>query len=139
MFLAACAGLFALMRAVANRSRRPMPRAFALLPLATLTVLGIVDTRHSVRFDSFRRCFEREVNARSGFVWPEDTRLRTDPACENRYGWPWTNPSISLLLREDASRSIILNARDYFGWQPFDPYAATPDLSAYTIGSRAHR
>jgi len=63
----------------------------------------------------------------------------TDPACENRYGWPWTNPSISLLLREDASRSIILNARDYFGWQPFDPYAATPDLSAYTIGSRAHR
>lgn len=38
-------------------------------------------------------------------------------------------PSMSILLRQDASRAVILNAIG--GYEPFDPHVSVPDLSPY--------
>jgi hypothetical protein len=38
-----------------------------------------------------------------------------------KFIWAWTNPSMSLIMRRDSSRNLILNPSWYRGWQPFKP------------------
>ncbi len=99
----------------------------AAIPLSLLLILGLLDVRHSRGFADFLACFRNQVNANTGLVRLTDTKLAAD-GC-GPYGWSWTNPSLSILLRRDASGAIILNAAG--GYQPFDPHVSVPDLSRY--------
>jgi len=130
VFLFVFAALLARTRFLSKGQAR-LPRSTHLelagIPLSLLLVLGLIDVEHSRRFADFLACFRSEVNARTGLVRLADTKL-AGVGC-GPYGWVWTNPVMSILLRQDASGAIILNAVG--GYQPFDPQVSVPDLSRY--------
>lgn len=41
-----------------------------------------------------------------------------------RTAWPWTHPTMSLLLRDRGSSAMVVNEPGSFGWEPFDPARA---------------
>ncbi len=41
-----------------------------------------------------------------------------------RTAWPWTHPTMSLLLRDRGSKAMVVNEPGSFGWEPFDPAKA---------------
>ena len=90
--------------------------------------LALIDIYQSFQFRSFVESIRNEVNSQSGLVALEATTIPASPG--SNYDWHWTYPSMSLLLRSDASRAILLNPVDN-GWQPFDPTVAVPDLRLY--------
>lgn len=104
------------------------PRApvLALLFFAALTVSNLV---YSLDYRAHLALFRDEVRARSGLVAVEDTRLLDGRLA--RYGWIWTYPLMSLLLRDGPDQAIILNPRGYHGYQSFDPAAGVSDFREY--------
>lgn len=44
-----------------------------------------------------------------------------------RTAWPWTHPTMSLLLRDRGSSAMVVNEPGSFGWEPFDP-ARAPNI-----------
>nr|WP_047169034.1 hypothetical protein [Sphingomonas sp. Y57] len=107
------------------RPHRRAPIA-ALLFFAALAVSNLV---YTLDYRAHLALFRDEVRSRSGLVPVEDTRLLEGRLA--RYGWIWTYPLMSLLLRESPDQAIILDPRTYHGYQSFDPAAGIPDLRAY--------
>jgi len=116
---------------IKGERRRPPKVSIALagIPLSLLLILGFIDVKQSRRFDEFVACVRSEVNSRIGLVRPADTILRRAGCVPYGWGWGYTYPSLSILLRQDASRAIILSPIG--GYQPFDPHVSVPDLSPY--------
>jgi len=102
---------------------------FIYLPILLIILLAAIDVYHSVQFQRFIRNFATEVNSRTGVVALEATNILERGG--KYYGWRWTYPTTSLLLRADESKAVILNAKRYHGAQPFDPETALPDLRSY--------
>ncbi len=102
---------------------------FVYLPILLMILLAAIDVYHSVQFQRFIENFATEVNSRTGVVALEATNILERGG--KYYGWRWTYPTTSLLLRADESKAIILNAKRYHGFQPFDPETALPDLRSY--------
>ncbi len=99
------------------------------LPLFLMIVLAAIDVYHSVQFRRFAEDFAAEIDSRRGIVALEATNILDQGG--KYYGWRWTYPTTSLLLRADETKAIILNANDYHGFQPFDPQTSLPDLRSY--------
>jgi hypothetical protein len=100
----------------------------AIVPFVLLCILSIPDFYFTLGWSRFLGEFRKEVNARSGITHFSETKLGSDEYLI--YGWGWTYPTVSLLLRSGPSGSIILNPQEE-GWQPFDPKAAIPDLHEF--------
>jgi hypothetical protein len=99
------------------------------IPTALVMELTVIDIYHSLEFRSFTGMLRNEVDSRRGLVALETTGILGRST--SKYGWSWSYPTMSLLLRKDASKAVILNSRDYRGWQPFDPQTSIPDLHLY--------
>lgn len=124
-------GLLALRFAVLARWPslvRVHPRA-PIVALLFFIALAVSNVAYSLDYRAHLALFRDEVRSRSGLVAVEDTRLLDGRLA--RYGWIWTYPLMSLLLRERADQAIILNLRAYPGYQPFDPERGVPDLREY--------
>lgn len=117
-------------RAAADR-RRGHARLLVLAPLLALTVSAVPDIVHSIGWKRFLNSFERVVNGNTDLI--DFDAARTLLKKESLYGWGWTYPCMSLLLRHGPQHAIILNPGDGTSWQPFDPGIAgsLPDLHQY--------
>jgi len=100
---------------------------FIYLPILLMVFLATIDIYHSVQFRGFIENFAAEVDSRTGIVALEATNILERGG--KYYGWGWTYPTTSLLLRADESKAVILNAKGHHGLQP--PEAALPDLRSY--------
>jgi hypothetical protein len=99
------------------------------LAIALFLVMSVGDVINTRGLTHFVTTFRSEVDVRAGLVPLEDTKLSgSDHA---RYAWTWTYPTLSLLLRHDPGRAVILNDQGYHGYQPFDPKVSVPSLQAY--------
>lgn len=97
----------------------------ALLPAAAVFAIDLGDT---LGWRTYMGGFCRALSTAPA---TPDGSFARDPSAL-KYGWTWTYPSMSVLLRP-AGSTVLLIDPDYRGWQPFDP-AAAPDLSAYKTG-----
>lgn len=97
------------------------------LPILLMVFLATIDIYHSVRFRRFIENFANEVDSRTGIVALEATNILERGG--KYYGWGWTYPTTSLLLRADELKAVILNAKGHHGLQP--PEAPLPDLRSY--------
>jgi hypothetical protein len=121
---------FSALTSFANVSRSFVHRKFWFcIPTALVMELTVVDIYHSLEFRSFTGMLRNEVDSRRGLVALETTSILERST--SKYGWSWAYPSMSLVLRSDASKAVVLNSRDYRGWQPFDPHTSIPDLHLY--------
>jgi hypothetical protein len=84
----------------------------------------------SLDYAQYLEAFQREVNSKAGLISYEQSAL---PMLidNDRFNWGWTNSLMSVVLRDNARKAIILNPAGYKGYQPFDPLKNVPDLSAY--------
>jgi hypothetical protein len=105
------------------------------MPALVFGVLLVPNLTHALGFYNFLRIFHSEVVSRTGFVPIEATPLRDGNRWE--YDWVWTNPSLSLLLRDNPGQAVILNPNSYYSewWEPFDPRKSMPDLSRYRLNA----
>src|SRR6516165_7941913 len=115
-----------------------MPRSVWAMPALVFGALLVPNLTHALGFYNFLRTFHSEVVSRTGFVPIEATPLRDGNRWE--YDWVWTNPSLSLLLRDNPGQAIILNPSSYhpgllWGWETFDPRKSMPDLSRYRLNA----
>jgi hypothetical protein len=121
---------FSALAIFADVSRSLVHRKFWFcIPTALVMELTVIDVYHSLEFRSFTGMLRNEVDSRRGLVALETTSIPEHST--SKYGWPWAYPSMSLLLRSDGSKGVILNSRAYKGWQPFDPQTSIPDLRLY--------
>lgn len=97
-----------------------------IIPCVLFAGLLSADVYHTMGHARFIDRFETFVNANQGFHAIEET-----PIDSEIYGWSWPQPSLSLLLREDADKAVILNRKDYLGWQPYQPTKSLPDFTRY--------
>jgi hypothetical protein len=102
----------------------------ALLGVVLLATLSLFDIVLSLDYARYVEAFRREVNGKTGLIPYEQSVL---PALidNDRFNWEWTNPLMSVVLRDNAQKAIILNSAGYHAYQPFDPHKEIPDLSAY--------
>jgi hypothetical protein len=110
-----------------KNSNRPI---FYIVPICTLLgVLSIFDMRASLALGRYIEGARVAVNSATGYIRYEDSFAKIPGSA--LYGWSWTNPALSLILRKDANGAIVLNAADYGGWQGFDARTELPDLQRY--------
>jgi len=96
-----------------------------LLPILLSVTLLVPTVVHTYGFYHYLDRFQAELGSRKGFVRVDSTALGHGKL--GTYGWTWTNPSLSLLLRESEEQAIVLNAQDV-GWEPFDAVEDAPDI-----------
>lgn len=111
-----------------NTSIMDVNKVACLVPCVLFAALLTADVFHTYRYSRFVKEFRGFVNSNTGFYAIDDTEIDA-----RTYGWFWTYPSFSLLLRDDDSKAIILNRKDYKGWQPFEPRKSLPNLSKYYV------
>ncbi|MBO9377389.1 hypothetical protein GG804_11480 [Sphingomonas histidinilytica] len=104
-------------------------RRAPIVALLFFVALAVSNMAYSLDYRAYLALFRNEVRSRSGLVAVEDTRLLDGRLA--RYGWIWAYPLMSLLLREKADQAIILNPRDYRGYEPFEVKDGVPDLGEY--------
>ena len=75
----------------------------------------------------FKRLAEYDLDVVGTVLYQDEANQLRDKG----YIWSWTNPSLSLVLRQDESKAIVLNRRNFRGWQPFNPKVNIPDISKY--------
>jgi hypothetical protein len=124
---AAGVGLWAWRRWLPARDTTPLVAAAGIALLATVAAFDVALSLDYARYlDDFRAA----VNCRAGVVSYEDSGLADVPG-DARFGWRWTYPVTSLVLRDGPGKAIIANPKSYRGWQPFDPNQQVPDLDRY--------
>jgi hypothetical protein len=104
------------------------PALIVLGPLASVVALSIPDIDHTLSWRRFRHAVQAEVNAKTGLVPPAQTNIL--PEDLEMFAFSWTFPSMSLLLRGQATSAIVLN-EDPRAWQPFDPAKTVPDMQQF--------
>ncbi|WP_295466048.1 hypothetical protein [uncultured Pseudomonas sp.] len=92
----------------------------ATISLIAFAPLYFVSTTHSIDFSNWIKRFEIEAQAASGWSPIDEFKLLAPYNGYNSFSWPWTNPSLSILLKGDSTGGI-LNSKAYIGWQPFTP------------------
>jgi hypothetical protein len=97
----------------------PWQPRLTVLTLALFIALLIPAAVQTVEFAGFVRSFQSVVNGTTGQLSNADFRRRV-PSAE-RYGWPWTYPTLSLVLGTTPGHALVLNPADTV-WQP--PFAA---------------
>lgn len=117
-----------------RRLLRYAPSATHLYPaglvLLLLAVLAWLDAQMSFDYAAYLDEFRASVNHRTGLV--PYARSGFAYTIENkRFFWVWSYPALSIVLRQDTGKAIILNPDWYHGYQPFDPVIHVPDLTVY--------
>ena len=103
-------------------------RLYAVPVFSLLLILCLFDLSRSRDFGLYLNEFRTQVNGHTGVIaWEESIAGK---AGDSVFGWSWTYPSMSLVLRRDSHAAIIQNARRNTEEQPFEP-AQPPDLSRY--------
>jgi hypothetical protein len=88
-------------------------------------------------YGNYLNTFRNELNSRTGFIAYEDSALRYDRN-EQVFYRNWTHQLLSVLLRADSSKAIMLNEYNYNGFQGFyDPPRHIPDFSRYYGGEKS--
>jgi hypothetical protein len=97
-------------------SARPAPSAYALaaMPIAFAIAADMVGT---YRWVQYLRAFCDVIEHQASPL----ERLQALKASGARTAWPWTHPTLSVLLRERASTAMVVNEPGAFGWEPFAP------------------
>lgn len=75
---------------------------------------------HTIEFHRWLITFEQTANTVQGLVPIDKTKMGAGYSPVGGYNWPWSNSTLSVLLRGNAE-SIITNASDFQGWETFDP------------------
>ena len=66
-------------------------------------------------WNGFRHEIKEITKKNTGFIPVEKTVL-----IDNRYGWSWTYPQLSVVWSQSCVRSILMNNPDVT-WEPYDP------------------
>jgi hypothetical protein len=93
--------------------------------LSFFFVLLISDVTRSIQFMDYLDNFRKEVRSHTDLIPLEATNLSSHR--DDVFGWEWTHPTLSILLRDNARQAVILNSSK----EPFDPKSSIPDLSSY--------
>ncbi len=93
--------------------------------LSFFVILLASDVTRSVQFMDYLDNFKIEVRSHAGLIPLEATNLSSHR--DDVFGWEWTHPSLSILLRDDARQAVILNSGDELS----GPKGSIPDLSSY--------
>lgn len=81
------------------------------------------------------RQFETEVNSKTGLIPWEASSLSSSKLGKKFYR-EHSNPSLSVILRQDDTKAIILASVTYKGWQPFDPKIEIYEIPKYFTKSK---
>lgn len=100
----------------------------ATLSVLCLGLLSWFDVQQSLDYADYLETFRLTVNNRKGLVPFVMSGLPVNEQ-DGHFTSGWTYPLMSVILREDASKGIILNPFKY-SYQPFDPLNP-PDLDRY--------
>ena len=125
LLLAIC-GMLILGHTFRARLPEANPRSGALMgvPLAaafTLNAVDVVDWRYYLRdVCAALRAPDASISDADFFASRRVVKMEYD----------WEYPTLSVLLRPPGSDRMLMNP-NYSGWLPFDPQAATPDISGY--------
>ena len=115
------------MKRVTNAPSQFFPAVMASILLITLSIF---DIGMSLDFSESVNTFRSEVNAKTGLVKYESSGLMMNPDAQ-RFMWVWNFPLMSVVLRDNSQKAIILNPVWSKGYQPFDPRHNVPDLDRY--------
>lgn len=115
----------------------PMGAMAWLIPSLVVLALSASFLTHSWQFPRFIRSIETYVNKHQGVV-PLNVATPSLILAE-RYGWTWTYPTLSVLVRRDERAAIILNAESMTGWQPFDPRQSPNQLPLAYMRTPLHQ
>jgi hypothetical protein len=118
---------------------RPVGSLAAVAAMIPFVAVVGGDLLGSARWYAYMRAFcevlADPVAASAGIV-----RLKASGAVT---GWPWTHPTMSILLRQQGSSAIVLN--DAGQWAPFDPrvpirigYAGACESRRFAPSNRTH-
>jgi hypothetical protein len=75
---------------------------------------------HSFGYYRWLKAFEKEALLTEGLVPIDQTEFNKGFGSVSGYNWPWSNATLSVLLRGNAE-AIITNASNFDGWETFDP------------------
>lgn len=75
---------------------------------------------HTVEYYRWLKTFEAAAMAVDGLVPIDQTILGKGYGPISGYNWPWSNATLSVLLRGNAE-AMITNASNFNGWETFDP------------------
>ena len=103
----------------------PLASANVYYSLSLFFVLLISDVTRSIQFMDYLDNFQKEVRSHAGLIPLEATNLSSHR--DGVFGWEWTHPTLSILLRDNARQGVILNSSN----EPFDPKGSIPNLSSY--------
>jgi hypothetical protein len=77
---------------------------------------------HTSGYYRWLKAFEAESLVIEGLVPIDETQFNKGHSSLSGYNWPWSNATLSVLLRGNAE-AIITNAKNFDGWETFDPKA----------------
>lgn len=104
-------------------------KGLAIVSLLLFASLSYVTINHTIQYLNWTKKYQVFAINNSGLT-PIDQIITPDfKVLDRKFNWPWTNPTLSILLRGNAD-AIILNQTSYTGWQPFDPNLISPKLFA---------
>ena len=75
---------------------------------------------HTAGYYRWLKAFEAEALRIEGLVPIDHTEFNKGYGSLSGYNWPWSNATLSVLLRGNAE-AIITNASSFVGWETFDP------------------
>ena len=75
---------------------------------------------HTSGYYRWLKAFETEALRVEGLVPIDQTEFNKGHSSLSGYNWPWSNSTLSVLLRGNAE-AIITNASSFDGWETFDP------------------
>jgi hypothetical protein len=89
----------------------------SVLSITLMVGLLLPSVVQTLQFGVYMRSFDEFVNSRSGLV-DNTTFMRAVPAAAH-YGWPWTYPSMSLVVRNGPDGAMVRNPLDNHYLEPF--------------------
>jgi hypothetical protein len=109
---------------------KELPAHYYVIPIFILFAeMAIWDMRESLAYTQYIDDFTQIVDSNGGFIEHQNWSWRN--ANDPWFGWTWTYPSMSLVLRNSTHAAIILNPPYGVPEQIFDPHTNLPDLSRY--------
>ena len=113
-----------LMNVVPFFIRQPVFKLNEPLLACTVSLVFLVQAcmllGHTFGYYRWLKAFEVEASRIEGLVPIDQTEFNKGRGSISGYNWPWSNSTLSVLLRGNAE-AIITNASNFTGWETFDP------------------
>ena len=115
-----------------------IPQLSMVVACAFLIETGLL-LKHSVGFYDWAKRFETTAIAADGFTPLDKTSVNTEGSVVSGYNWPWTNLTLSILMRGDASGGIR-NATQFSRFEAVSLETIGPHpLKGFSKSSRLYR